>query len=120
MTASAPSSVLPGGGDRLAGADQRQRRAHVLLDRVGQVRLAGEQRVEQVALADRADHLARHDRRLGLDHRHLRDAVLAQDLDRRRATVSFGWVCTRAGRSPALRAQHLADGRPRRRPRRKP
>ena len=38
------------GRDRLARADHRQRRRHVLLDRVGELRRAGEQRVEQVAL----------------------------------------------------------------------
>ena len=41
-----------------------------------------EQRLQQRALADRTDHLGRHHRRLGPHHRHLRDAVLAQDLHR--------------------------------------
>ena len=51
---------------RLAAADHRQRRAHVLLHRVVQVRVPGEERVQQVLLGDRAGDLAGHHRRLGL------------------------------------------------------
>ena len=42
----------------------------------------GEQRPEQPALADRADHLGRHHRRFGPHHRHLAHPVLAQDRHR--------------------------------------
>ena len=81
----------------------------MLLDPVGEAGRAGEQRVEQRLLVDRADHLAGGHRRLGADDRHLADAVLAEDVDR----VADGLV--RVGvhqrrRLAGLRAQHLADG----------
>jgi hypothetical protein len=41
-------------------------------------RPAGEDRLEQIPLAHGTGHLARHHRRLGVDHRHLRDVVLAR------------------------------------------
>src|SRR4051794_29707351 len=71
--------LLARGRDGRAGTDEGQTRLHVLLDGVGEVRLTGEQRCQQGPLADRTGDLARHDGRLGLDDRHLRDAVLAQD-----------------------------------------
>ena len=54
-------------------------------------------------------HLGRHDRRLGADHGHLRDAVLLEDvhgLGDRLARVGVHEV----GEPAVLAAQHLADG----------
>jgi hypothetical protein len=45
-----------------------QRRRHVPLEPVQELRTAGEQRVQQVALHDRAGHLRGHHRRLGAHH----------------------------------------------------
>ena len=53
---------------------------------------------EEVAVGHRAHHLGQGQRRLGLDHRHLRDAVLAQDRD----GLADGLV--RDGRGPAAGA----------------
>ena len=80
----------------------------MVLDRVRQVRRTGEQRIEQVTLDDRPDDLGRHDRGLGLDHRQLGDAVLAQDVDRlahRLVRVGVHELRQVAG----LAAQHVAD-----------
>ena len=108
-TASACSSSFDGVGRGLGRADGRQRRRHVLLDRVGEQGLAGEERVEQDALGDRAGHLGRHDRRLGADHGHLRDAVLLEDVHR--LGDGLGRVGVHEVGQPAgLAAQHLADG----------
>ena len=77
------------------------RARHVPLDRVGEARLAGEHRLQQVALAHRAGDLAGHDRRLGLDDRHLRDVVLrAGSRSRRARSRSGGCAPAPAGRPP--------------------
>ncbi len=62
-TALATGSVAPsiGSGSSIAELDRSAGRA-----------CRDEQGAEQPALADRADHLGRHHRRLGPDHRHLR------------------------------------------------
>ena len=96
---------------RLTRTDQRQRRAHVLRDRVRKVCGAGEKRCQQGAFAHRAGDLAEHDRRLGVDHGHLRDAVLAQDLDG--VANGLGGVRVHQRRQvPGLGLEHLTDRAP--------
>src|SRR5690606_17065377 len=50
--------------DGVVHADEGQRRLHERLEGVGELRLAVEDRVDEAALVDRADHLAHHDGRL--------------------------------------------------------
>ena len=79
------------------------------LTRVGRARPAGEEGAEQAALADRADHLGRHHRRLGPDHRHLATRRTRAGSTIASAMVSLGWVWTSDGSSPGLLPQHVAD-----------
>ena len=81
----------------------------MVLDPVGQVRVAGEERVEQRPLRDRAGDLGRHDRRLGADDGHLRDAVLLEDRDGLGDGLG-GVGVHQVGQPARLAAQHLADG----------
>ena len=82
---------------------------HVVLDPVGEPGGAGEQRVEQRPVGDRAGDLGGHDRRLGADDRHLRDGVLLQDRDRLGDGLA-GVGVHQVGQPAVLAAQHLADG----------
>ena len=112
-TASACSRSLTASVAVLGRADGRHRRRHVLLDRVGEQGLAGEQLVEQHPVGHRAGDLGRDDRRLGADHGHLRHVVLLEDVHRlgdRLAGVGVHQVGQLAG----LAAQDLArrSGRP--------
>ena len=75
--------------------------------------LPGDQRLEQVMLDDRADHLGRHHRRLGAQHRQLRDVELAQAGITVR-TVSVGCACTNCGSAepPCAPARRRPAARP--------
>ena len=102
-----------GAADRLALAEHRQRRRHVLADRVLRACPAADQGVEQVALGDRAGDLGGHQRRLLLDHGELRDVVLAQQRDRLRDGLVR--VHVDEGRQAGLPGgEQVGDGRPRR------
>ena len=108
-TASAFSSRETASAGRLGRADGRQRGGHVVLDAVGHLGGAGEQRVEQRALRHRARDLGGHDRRLGADDGHLADAVLLQDVDGLGDGLA-GVGVHEVGQLAGLAAQHLADG----------
>ena len=81
----------------------------MVLDAVGELGVAGEQRVEDGALRDRTRDLCGHDRRLGADDGHLADAVLLEDVDGLGDGLG-GVGVHEVGQLAGLAAQHLADG----------
>ena len=100
---------LEGVVEAFAGAEQRQRRLHVLGDGVGELRATLEHGTDQGVIVDAARNLTDDDRRLGADDGHLRDVVLAQDLDRvadrlRRVRVN------QRRHAAGLAAEQVADG----------
>ena len=95
--------------DRLARPDEGQARGHVLLDGVGELGAPGEEEVEQVSLPDRPGDLAEDDGWLGLDDRHLRDGVLAEDVDGVADGLGRMGVDER-GQVATLGVEHVADG----------
>ena len=81
----------------------------MLPDRVRKVRSTRKKRGQQVTLTHGASDLTDHNGRFGLDHRHLRNAVLAQDLDG--VPHGLGGVGVHQGRQIAgLGREHLGEG----------